>query len=349
MPEGDKNTRKLTYEDSGVSIDAGDLAVEMIRESVKSTYTSGVIGDPGSFAGYFRGSFPDIADPILVSSTDSVGSKVLFAVQAGKIDTIGIDCVAMCVNDIICCGAKPLFFLDYIGCAKNIPENIADMVEGVAAGCRQSGCALIGGEMAEIPAMYSGKDFDLVGFTVGVVDKSKVIDGSKIQAGDTLIGLPSSGIHSNGYSLVRKIIELKGFDINHDIPPLPGPLIDHILEPTKIYVKTVLDLLDNFEIHGIVHITGGGFTENIPRILPEGLGVKIDKSSWEIPPIFEALKEWGNVDEKEMCRVFNMGIGMVLIVPGSTSDPIIKHMNSGGTKSLKIGVVISGPKVVVYN
>jgi phosphoribosylformylglycinamidine cyclo-ligase len=338
----------MTYEAAGVSIDAGDHAVELIRDMVKSTYNERVIGDIGGFAGFFNGAFPEMDQPLLVSSTDGVGTKLLPAIKTGIVNTVGIDLVAMCANDIICCGGKPLFFLDYIACGHNEPERMSQIIEGIVNGCKQAGCALVGGEMAEMPDMYGYDDFDLAGFCVGVVDRKNVIDGSKVSEGDVLIGLKSAGIHSNGYSLVRKIIESKGFDIKGEASPLPGRLIDYILEPTKIYVKEILDLMASFEIHGVVHITGGGITGNVPRVLGDGLSAEVDRSSWSPLNIFGALQEWGNVADDEMYRVFNMGIGMIVIMPQNQAKDAVSHLEKMNAPAMNIGRIIKGDSSVVY-
>ena len=348
MPKDSRRKKRMTYEGAGVSIDAGERAVELIREAVRSTYNEGVVGDIGGFAGFYKGSFPDIQDPLLVSSTDGVGTKLLLAIKSGIINTVGIDLVAMGVNDIICCGARPLFFLDYIACGKNEPEKIASIVNGIADGCRQARCALIGGEMAEMPDMYGPDDFDLAGFCVGVVDREKVIDGSKIAAGDVLIGLPSSGLHSNGYSLVRKIIDSKKLGLMDEAPPLPGRLVDYLLEPTTIYVEAILDLTARFDIRGIVNITGGGITGNVPRIIPKGLSVEVDRSKWHPAAIFAALQEWGDVADDEMFRVFNMGIGMIIVVPGHQADSMVQHLMNRMMNASVIGRVVAGDGQVVY-
>ena len=348
MPKDERKKKRMTYKGAGVSIDAGDRAVELIREEVRSTYNEGVVGDIGGFAGFYSGKFPDIKEPLLVSSTDGVGTKLLLAIKSGIVNTVGIDLVAMGVNDIICCGARPLFFLDYIACGKNQPERIASIVKGIAEGCRQAGCALIGGEMAEMPDMYAPDEFDLAGFCVGVVDCGKVIDGSRIAAGDILVGLHSSGLHSNGYSLVRKIIDSKQFGFMDEVAPLPRRLIDYLLQPTMIYVETILDLLARFEIHGIVNITGGGITGNVPRIFPKGLSAKVERASWRPAAIFAALQEWGNVADEEMFRVFNMGIGMIIIVPANQADDIILDLMNRAMNASIVGRVIEGDGGVVY-
>lgn len=353
MPKKKQDTKekekgKMTYRDAGVSIEAGEKAVELIRDNVKSTYDENVIGDIGGFAGFYSGSFPGMKEPFLVSSTDGVGTKLLLAIKSGILNTVGIDLVAMSVNDIICTGARPLFFLDYIACGKNYPDKTANIVEGIVAGCLLAGCALVGGEMAEMPDMYGLNNFDLAGFCVGVVDRPKVIDGSKITDGDTLIGLPSSGLHSNGYSLVRKIIDTNKFTLNDEIKPLPGRLLDYLLKPTEIYVKPVLDLIEHFDIHGIVNITGGGITENIPRILPAGLSAEVDRSTWYPQQIFGALREWGNVPDEEMYRVFNMGVGMIIIVTAGQADEVVAHIVKGNIAATQIGRIVKGDGKVVY-
>lgn len=303
------------YSRAGVDVEAGYEVVERIKKHVKRTERLGVMGAIGGFGGCFDLSQFDLKEPVLVSGTDGVGTKLMVAIQADKHDTIGIDCVAMCVNDIVAQGAEPLYFLDYIATGKNVPARLEQVVAGVAEGCVQAGAALIGGETAEMPGMYGEDDYDLAGFTVGLAEKSQMITGEKIQAGDVLIGLPSSGIHSNGYSLVRKVFfEMNSFAIDEKLPELKEKLSDEILTPTKIYVESVMPLVKKELINGIAHVTGGGFVENIPRMLPENLACEIELGSWPVLPIFDALAKYGEIPEMEMYEIFNMGIGMVLAI-----------------------------------
>lgn len=303
------------YSRAGVDVEAGYEVVERIKKHVKRTERLGVMGAIGGFGGCFDLSQFDLKEPVLVSGTDGVGTKLMVAIQADKHDTIGIDCVAMCVNDIVAQGAEPLYFLDYIATGKNVPARLEQVVAGVAEGCVQAGAALIGGETAEMPGMYGEDDYDLAGFTVGLAEKSQMITGEKIQAGDVLIGLPSSGIHSNGYSLVRKVFfEMNSFAIDEKLPELKEKLSEEILTPTKIYVESVMPLVKKELINGIAHVTGGGFVENIPRMLPENLACEIELGSWPILPIFDALAKYGEIPEMEMYEIFNMGIGMVLAI-----------------------------------
>lgn len=303
------------YSRAGVDVEAGYEVVERIKKHVKRTERLGVMGAIGGFGGCFDLSQFDLKEPVLVSGTDGVGTKLMVAIQADKHDTIGIDCVAMCVNDIVAQGAEPLYFLDYIATGKNVPARLEQVVAGVAEGCVQAGAALIGGETAEMPGMYGEDDYDLAGFTVGLAEKSQMITGEKIQAGDVLIGLPSSGIHSNGYSLVRKVFfEMNSFAIDEKLPELKEKLSDEILTPTKIYVESVMPLVKKELINGIAHVTGGGFVENIPRMLPENLACEIELGSWPVLPIFDALAKYGEIPAMEMYEIFNMGIGMVLAV-----------------------------------
>ncbi|KPU45927.1 phosphoribosylformylglycinamidine cyclo-ligase [Oxobacter pfennigii] len=334
----------ITYKDSGVDIEAGYKAVKMMKEHVRSTYTKGVIGDIGSFGGLFE--LLDIKkyeNPVLVSGTDGVGTKLQLAFMLDKHDTIGIDAVAMCVNDIVCQGAKPLFFLDYIACGKLKPERIADIVKGISEGCKMSKAALIGGETAEMPGFYKENEYDIAGFAVGIVDKNKIIDGSKIEKGDVLIGLASSGIHSNGYSLVRKLYgnvdasELNKFDERFNCT-LGGML----LMPTRIYVDLILSLLENYEVKGLSHITGGGFIENIPRMLPNGLMARIFKGSWDMKPIFNDLKNLSGLGDNELYNTFNMGIGMVMAVSKEKANEILSYLKISGEEAFVIGEVAEG-------
>ena len=331
-----------TYKDAGVDVEAGYEAVRLMREDVKSTFRPEVLTDIGGFGGLFAFNKEKYSEPILVSGTDGVGTKLKIAFLMDKHETIGIDCVAMCVNDIVCSGAEPLFFLDYISLGKNRPEQVAKIVKGISKGCIEAGSALIGGETAEMPGFYPDGEYDLAGFAVGVVDRSKIIDGKNIKEGDKLIGIASSGIHSNGYSLVRKVLSPTKDKLLEEVKSLGSNLGDALLEPTRIYVKTILDLKDKFEIKGISHITGGGFYENLPRMLPEGLGVKVFKGSWPILPVFNLLQDIGIIDEKNMFNTFNMGIGMALIVDSEIADSVVEHLNKEREQAYIIGEVVSG-------
>lgn len=334
---------RLTYKAAGVDVEAGYEAVRLMKEHTKRTLIPGVLGDLGSFGGFFELNSEQYKNPVLVSGTDGVGTKLQIAFMTGKHDTVGIDCVAMCVNDVACHGAKPLFFLDYIGTGRLEPEIAADIVKGVCDGCVEAGCALIGGETAEMPGFYKEGEYDLAGFAVGVVDKEKVINGAKVSEGDVIIGLASSGIHSNGYSLVRKLFfGINNFSIDKKFDELDCTLGEELLKPTKIYAKTIRTLLEKFPINGIAHITGGGFIENIPRTIPAGLKAKVDIGSFEIPPIFKLMQKLGNVEEREMFNTFNMGIGLVLVVKGSDAQEILSTLDSMGEKAYIIGSVIRG-------
>ncbi|HHV46828.1 MAG TPA: phosphoribosylformylglycinamidine cyclo-ligase [Tissierellia bacterium] len=338
----------LTYKDAGVDKESGYREVQLIKGFVKKTSIPGVLSDIGGFSGLFQLDTKAYEEPVLVSGTDGVGTKLKIAFMMDKHDTVGEDCVAMCINDILCQGAKPLFFLDYIATGKLIPEKMAKIVEGVASGCIKAGCALIGGETAEMPGFYNEGEYDIAGFGVGVVEKKKIITGSNIKEGDIVIGLPSSGIHSNGYSLVRKIVfEKKKMDVNTFIPELGTTLGEELIKPTRIYSNVVLSLIERFNIKGISHITGGGFFENIPRTLPEGLTAYINKSSIETPVIFKLLMKWGNIDEKEMYGTFNMGVGMVLIVDGSELKDIEEHIKAKNEKYFILGDIRRGNEGVV--
>lgn len=330
----------LTYADAGVDINEGAIAVEKMKKHVKETFTKGVLGGLGGFGGLFELDLENYKKPVLVSGTDGVGTKLKIAILKDQHDTVGIDLVAMCVNDVLVQGAKPLFFLDYIATGKLKSEKIADIVKGVADGCKQSGAALIGGETAEMPGFYSDDEYDMAGFTVGIVEKDKIVDGSKIKTGDVLIGLSSSGIHSNGYSLVRKLFfdKLK-FDIDTYIKELDKTLGEALIVPTRIYVNSVLNILDKVEVNGMVHVTGGGFIENIPRILPKGLGVDIELNSWKMLPIFDYMKEKGNIDIIEMYKTFNMGIGFILIVDKNKVEEILDITKNINEKAYVIGKV----------
>ena len=343
-----KNSKSDIYASAGVDITAGYKAVELMKTHIARTATSGVCSDIGGFGGLFELDLTGITKPVLVSGTDGVGTKLKIAFLMDKHDTVGIDCVAMCVNDIICAGAKPLFFLDYIACGKNVPEKIAEIVKGVAEGCVQSGCALIGGETAEMPGFYPIDEYDLAGYSTGVVDKSKIINHSEMADGDVIIALASSGVHSNGFSLVRKIFDVENADIKSPVEELGGKSIgETLLTPTKIYVKSVLKLLEEVKIKGISHITGGGFYENIPRSIPDGLCAEIDKKSVKILPIFKLLQKVGNVDERDMFNTFNMGVGMSIVVAPENADKALKILNDMGEDAYVIGKVIKGEDKII--
>lgn len=335
------------YKESGVDITAGYEAVSLMKSHIQRTLTSGVLGGIGGFGGLFELDLTGITKPVLVSGTDGVGTKLKLAFLMDRHDTIGIDAVAMCVNDIICCGAKPLIFLDYIAVGVNHPEKIASIVSGVAEGCVQSGCALVGGETAEMPGFYGPEEYDIAGFSVGVVDKDKILDSSKIKAGDLIIGLASSGIHSNGFSLVRKIFDVENKDLMKYYDELSMTIGEALLTPTKIYVKPILALLDKIKVKGISHITGGGFYENIPRALPEGFAAKIQRSSLTIPPVFSLMQGIGNIPEREMFNVFNMGTGMCLFIDPSDADETLRILAENGAAATIIGEVAQGEKEVI--
>jgi len=332
-----------SYREAGVNIEAGYEGVKLMRRHVARTMIPGVVSDIGGFGGLFAPDIKGMAEPVLVSGTDGVGTKIRIAQLLDKHDTIGIDCVAMCVNDIICCGAKPLFFLDYIAIGKNKPEKVASIVSGVAEGCVQSGCALIGGETAEHPGMMAAGDYDLAGFSVGIVDKPKVIDSSRMAPGDVILALPSSGIHSNGFSLVRKVFDVEHAALDRHVPELGRTLGEALLEPTVIYVKPVLRCMEAADVKGVSHITGGGFFENIPRCIPEGLGAKIDKAAVRTPAIFKMLQEQGNISEHDMFNTFNMGVGMTVVVPKEDADRAIAALDCG---AYVVGEIVSGGEKV---
>lgn len=333
-------SRSESYAAAGVDITAGYRAVELMKSHIARTMTSGVCSDVGGFGGLFELDTTGIEKPVLVSGTDGVGTKLKLAFLMGKHDTVGIDCVAMCVNDIICCGAKPLFFLDYIACGKNIPERIASIVSGVAEGCVQSGAALIGGETAEMPGFYPVDEYDLAGFSVGVVDKSKILDPSTMKAGDVVIALPSSGVHSNGFSLVRKVFDVENSDIKSPREELGGKSIgETLLTPTKIYVKPVLALLEQVKVKGISHITGGGFYENIPRSIPDGLGAVIERNAVRVLPIFDLIAKEGNISERDMFNTFNMGVGMSIVVAREDAEKAVEILKANGEDAYVIGKI----------
>ena len=332
-----KQQKPLSYRDAGVDIDAGNELVEKIKRSVASTKRPGVMGSLGGFGGLFELPLDRYRHPVLVSGTDGVGTKLKLAIQLGKHDTIGIDLVAMCVNDILVLGAEPLFFLDYYATGALDTDIAADVIEGIAEGCRQSGAALIGGETAEMPGMYQAGDYDLAGFCVGIVEKDHAIDGSKVEPGDVLIALASSGPHSNGYSLIRKIIEVSGSNLDEDCNGIP--LADALLAPTKIYLSALNDIINNKAVHALAHITGGGLLENLPRVLPENTCAVIDTDSWSMPTVFQWLQQHGNVEQMEMYRTFNCGIGMVAVVPEHEADIIVQILNDSGTGAWRLGQV----------
>ena len=333
------DSHSKSYADAGVDITAGYKSVELMKRHVARTMIPGVVTDIGGFGGLFAPNLSGMTEPVFVSGTDGVGTKLKIALLMDKHDTIGIDCVAMCVNDIICCGARPLFFLDYIACGKNFPEKIAQIVAGVAEGCVQSGCALIGGETAEHPGMMPENDYDLAGFAVGVVDRPKILDSSAVRAGDVLIALPSSGIHSNGFSLVRKVFDVEHCDLSRHVDELGTTLGVALLTPTKIYVKPVLALLERVRVKAMSHITGGGFYENIPRSLPEGCGVKIEKAALKIPPVFGLLRKTGGIPERDMYNTYNMGVGMCITVSSEDADEAVRVLKAAGEDAYIMGIV----------
>ena len=338
----------MTYRDAGVDIDAGNRSVSMIKDAVRATYRPEVIGDLGGFGGLFALNTKAYQDPVLVSGTDGVGTKLRLAFLLNKHDTIGQDAVAMCVNDILVQGAEPLFFLDYLAVGKLDPAQVAEVVTGVANACKESGCALIGGETAEMAGFYPIGEYDIAGFAVGVAERSKLIAPSRVNVGDVLLGLPSSGVHSNGYSLVRKIIfEHKGCSGNEYMEELGRTIGEELLIPTRLYPRVCLPLIRDFDIHGMVHITGGGFYENIPRALPDHMGAEVNGRAWEMPTIFRLLQEWGNVDWTEMYRTFNMGIGMILIVSPKEAARVESHLQNMGEAVYRIGHVTEGAHDVV--
>ncbi|QEK13025.1 phosphoribosylformylglycinamidine cyclo-ligase [Crassaminicella thermophila] len=334
--------QSLTYKDAGVDVSEGARAVTLMKEHVQKTFTKNVLCGLGGFGGLFELDLEGIKKPVLVSGTDGVGTKLKIAFLMNKHDTVGQDCVAMCVNDILCQGAKPLFFLDYVATGKLKSEKIADIVKGISDGCIKAQCALIGGETAEMPGFYEEGEYDMAGFAVGIVDKEKIIDGSDIEEGDVLIGLPSSGIHSNGYSLVRKLFfETLGYKIDRYIEELGCTLGEELIKPTRIYVDVCSKVMKKYKVKGMVHMTGGGFYENIPRILPEGLGVEIDLGSFDILAIFKLIQKLGNICTEEMFSTFNMGIGMIMIVSNKDSQEVIEYLNSLEEKAYVIGRVTS--------
>ncbi len=341
-----ENSRSAAYAAAGVDITAGYEGVRLMRDDVKRTHIPGVVSDIGGFGGLFAPNVSGMSEPVLVSGTDGVGTKLRLAELMGKHDTIGIDCVAMCVNDVICCGAKPLFFLDYIAIGKNVPEKVASIVSGVAEGCVQAGCALIGGETAEHPGMMAADDYDLAGFTVGLVDKPKVIDSGRMAAGDVVLALPSSGFHSNGYSLVRKVFDVENTDLNRYYDELGETLGEALLRPTVIYVKPVLHCIDAADVRGVSHITGGGFYENIPRCIPDGLCARIDKAAIRTHAVFGLLQAKGGIDEHDMFNTFNMGVGMVVVVSPETAEAALGALRDEGIDAYVCGEIVTGEEKI---
>ncbi|MBQ9103958.1 MAG: phosphoribosylformylglycinamidine cyclo-ligase [Clostridia bacterium] len=342
-----ENSKSEVYAQAGVDITAGYKAVELMKTHIKRTLTKGVCSDIGGFGGLFELDLTGISKPVLVSGTDGVGTKLKVAFRMNKHDTIGIDCVAMCVNDIICSGAKPLIFLDYIACGKNVPERIAEIVSGVAEGCVQSGAALIGGETAEMPGFYPIDEYDLAGYATGVVDKDKIINNKEMCAGDVIIALASSGVHSNGFSLVRKVLDVENGDIFSPIPELNGKSIgETLLTPTKIYVKSVLKLMEEVRVKGVSHITGGGFYENIPRSIPEGYGAKIERAKVKVLPIFDLIAKRGNICERDMFNTFNMGVGMSIVVAKENAEKALEILKANGEDAYIIGEIVKSSEKI---
>ncbi len=341
------NSRSEAYAKAGVDITAGYKSVELMKKHIERTKTKGVFSDVGGFGGLFAPDLTGMKKPVLVSGTDGVGTKLKIAFLMDKHDTVGIDCVAMCVNDVICCGAKPLFFLDYIACGKNVPERIADIVKGVCDGCVMSDAALIGGETAEMPGFYPEDEYDLAGYCTGIVDSEKIIDNKKMKAGDIVIALPSSGVHSNGFSLVRKVFDVEKNDIKKYIPELSRSLGEALLEPTVIYVKPVLALLSQVKVRGISHITGGGFYENIPRSIPEGLCASIEEKAVKVLPIFDLIERTGRIDRRDMFNTFNMGVGMSVTVAKQDADRSIGILRENGVNAYVIGEIVKADEKIV--
>ena len=337
-----------SYKEAGVDITAGYKAVELMKQHIKRTMTPGAMSDIGGFGGLFELDLTGIKRPVLVSGTDGVGTKLKLAFIMDKHDSVGIDCVAMCVNDIICCGAKPLLFLDYIAVGKNYPEKVAQIVKGVAEGCVQAGCALVGGETAEMPGFYPEDEYDLAGFSVGVVDKEKVLDNSKIKEGDIVLALPSSGVHSNGFSLVRKVFDVENSNITTPVDALGGRSVgEALLAPTKIYVKPMLALFERVTVKAVSHITGGGFYENIPRSIPKGFGAKIEKNAVKVLPIFDMIKKTGNISERDMFNTFNMGVGMSVVVGKEDADEAVRILKQNGEGAYIMGEIAKSEESVV--
>ncbi len=337
-----------SYKAAGVDVTAGYESVRLMKKDVERTMIPGCISGIGGFGGLFQLDLTGIKEPILVSGTDGVGTKLKIAMMLDKNDTIGIDAVAMCVNDIICCGAKPLYFLDYIAIGKNVPEKVAAIVKGVADGCVMAGCALVGGETAEHPGMMPEDEYDIAGYSTGIVDKCDIIDNSKIKAGDAVIGIASSGVHSNGFSLVRKVFNINDQKLKGFVPELGKSLGEALLTPTRIYVKPVLDLISKVSVKGISHITGGGFYENIPRMLPEGISAKIKKGSWTVLPIFDLIQKEGGISEHDMYNTFNMGVGMAVVVDKADAEKAVGILNANGEKASVIGETVSSDEGVIF-
>jgi len=343
-----ENSSSKAYAAAGVDITAGYKAVELMKTHIARTNVPGVLGGVGGFGGLFQPDISGMKAPVLVSGTDGVGTKLKLAFLMDKHDTVGIDCVAMCVNDVVCCGAAPMFFLDYIACGKNVPERIAEIVKGVAEGCVQSGAALIGGETAEMPGFYPENEYDLAGFAVGIVDREKIIDNKTMRPGDAIVALPSSGVHSNGFSLVRKVFDVEHADLTTPLDALNGKSLgETLLTPTKIYVKPVLALLKEVAVCGVSHITGGGFYENIPRSVPEGLGAKIEKSAVRVLPIFDLIQRAGGIDERDMYNTYNMGVGMSIVVPAAEADRALEILRANGEEAYIIGEIVSSEEKLV--
>ena len=339
-------SHSASYAAAGVNIEAGYEGVRLMKQHVERTFIPGVIGGIGGFGGLFAPDMAGMKKPVLVSGTDGVGTKQRIAQLMDRHDTVGIDCVAMCVNDIICCGARPLFFLDYIAIGRNVPEKVAALVSGVAEGCVQAGCALIGGETAEHPGTMQPDDYDLAGFSVGIVDQDSILDRSRMQAGDVVLALPSSGVHSNGFSLVRKVFDIEHADLGRTVPELGCALGDALLTPTRIYVKPVLAAIAEADIHGISHITGGGFYENIPRSIPDGLGARIEKNAVRTPEIFRLIQDAGHIPERDMFNTFNMGVGMSMVVAEDSADRAVAALKKCGEEAYVIGEIVrSGDKI----
>jgi len=334
-----------SYKAAGVDITAGYKAVELMKKHIKRTMTDGVCSDIGGFGGLFE--LGKVENPVLVSGTDGVGTKLKIAFLMDKHNTVGIDCVAMCVNDVICCGAKPLFFLDYVAVGKNVPERVASIVEGVAEGCVQSGAALIGGETAEMPGFYPVDEYDLAGFAVGVVDKKKILDNKTMQVGDVVIAIPSTGVHSNGFSLVRKVFDIENADLKSPVAELGGKSLgETLLTPTKIYVKPIMALIESVKVRAISHITGGGFYENIPRSIPEGLGAKIDRKAVRILPIFDLIAKTGNICERDMFNTFNMGVGMSVVVAKEDAEKAVEILKANGEDAYIMGEIVKSEQKI---